>query len=66
MRIEENIQKTYEADPEALKAEWPDEYQNFLDEGGITDKAWIQDCLDAGSFDLFTLVDESYDVEIIG
>lgn len=56
--------RTYEADAEALKTQYPDEYGVFLRDIGTTDKEWVEDCWDNGSPKMFRLLGAEVDVEI--
>ncbi len=65
MRIVRTVVEYYEADPDELKAEFPDEYSQFL-EGSAddSDEAWLRDCFCANP-DLFEreVVEDEIEVE---
>lgn len=58
MRIRIRQERILEADPEALKEKFPEEYAAFLQYSKFADdKDWVMECFYEGGESLFDLVD---------
>ncbi len=54
----------YEADSEALKSEFPEEYRDFLERNKFGDeRAWVWDCMASGGLSLFKFVDSEIEFD---
>jgi len=58
------VRKTYIADSEKLREEFPDEYHEFYTEHpAASDRDWVDDCIAQGGLELATFQDSEITVD---